>query len=204
MSLYNIKTAYKLTYKALEKFLLDENTNIKNGVNERNLVGRLALILNHQINIYGITDYYVDTEYNRKQDGQIKTILIPGDIPQPIRINCDLIIHSRGELGYEDNFIAFEMKKSTRPRREKDKDRDRLIALTKPKNDPNTWSADGDTHPEHVCGYLLGVYVELNQDMDNVLLEFYEKGGKVKEQVLPLKISELKNYLDEKCYLSKK
>jgi hypothetical protein len=100
-------------------------------------------------------------------------------------ITCDLIVHSRGENKQQDNLIAIEMKKSTHSKDEKDADRERIIALTKDSfND--TWSADGITLPEHVCGYILGVYYEINFNKKNILLEYYEKGKKINEKIISL------------------
>ena len=64
--------------------------------------------------------YYTDVEYNRNQGG-IKTIrkTIRGQTEEIIPINCDLILHSRGEDIGQDNLIAIEMKKSNRPASEK-------------------------------------------------------------------------------------
>ena len=86
-----------------------------------------------------------------------------------------LILHSRGENPIQDNLIALEMKKSTRPQLEKQKDRERLIALTKDSFD-NIWSNDGHTLPEYVCRYVLGVYYEINYSLNLVLIEYYKQG----------------------------
>ncbi len=47
-----------------------------------------------------------------------------------IPITWDIIVQSRGEYINQDNLIAIEMKKSSNTKAEKDKDRERLIALT--------------------------------------------------------------------------
>ena len=64
--------------------------------------------------------YYTDVEYNRNAGG-IKTIrkTIRGQQEEIIPINCDLILHSRGENVDQDNLIAIEMKKSNAPSAEK-------------------------------------------------------------------------------------
>lgn len=67
------------------------------------------------------------------------------------------------------------MKKSTNKKIEKDKDRERLIALTKDSFD-NLWSYDGKTLPQHVCRYLLGVYYEINFKTRLIAIEYYMKG----------------------------
>lgn len=124
----------------------------------------------------GLVGYFADTEYNRMQGGQIKTIL--GKSMKIITINCDIILHSRGGSVTEDNLIAIEMKKSQRPVREKNEDRDRLRTLTKRSYD-RVWSNDGTTHPEHVCGYRLGAYIEVNNPKRNVRIEYFMHGKRV-------------------------
>ena len=94
-----------------------------------------------------------------------------------VTINCDLILHSRGEKMGNDNLIAIEMKKSTRPEEEKLSDKLRLRALTKSSYD-DIWSYDGKAHPEHVCGYQLGIYIEIDIDKRNYLVEGYIGGKK--------------------------
>ena len=70
-------------------------------------------------------------------------------------------MHSRGNHIEQDNLIAIEMKKSNASEEEKQKDKDRLKALTKDSFD-DVWSFDGTTLPEHVCRYLIGIYYEIN------------------------------------------
>lgn len=159
-------------------FLKEEIDNILNDVNERNLCGRLAIYLNDKIRENGISGYYVDTEYNRNLNGRVKTVL--DDEMNVINVNCDIIIHSRGQIVHKDNLIAIEMKKSNRPDSEKESDKKRLRALTKDSFD-DIWSFDGIALPEHVCGYSLGFYVELNIRSRVCLIEKYKKGKKSSE-----------------------
>src|SRR3546814_1236198 len=92
-----------------------------------------------------------------------------------VRITCDLILHSRGRVVERDNLIAIEMKRLSHPEREKQKDRVRLRALTKTSYD-DVWSADGRALPEHVCGYGLGYFVELDADRRKFRVEEYQLG----------------------------
>ncbi|MRS90492.1 hypothetical protein GJV04_10700 [Enterobacteriaceae bacterium RIT714] len=149
----------KLFEISLAKFFEREKKNIINGVAERNLCSRLGLYLELEAERERLIGYYADVEYNRKQNGEVKTIL-DGDY-KVIRINCDLILHSRGEIISRDNLIAIEMKKVERPEVEKFNDINRLRAMTKKSYD-NVWSFDGQTHPEHVCGYELGYFIEID------------------------------------------
>lgn len=107
------------------------------------------------------------------QDGRIKMIV--NEQMEEIVINCNLIVHSRGETIEHDNLIAVEMKKSTRPQHEKDKDRMRLRALTRISFD-GMYSYDGKTHPEYVCGYKIGFYMEIDIEKRNCLFEDYIDG----------------------------
>ena len=78
----------------------------------------------------------------------------------------------------EDNLIAIEMKKSQRCDDGKIADRDRLRAMTK-SSGGGVWSNDGTVHPEHVCGYRLGVYIEIDSDDRKALIEHFVGGERV-------------------------
>ncbi len=151
-----------------------------NRVSERTLCGALMLHI-HDImkQDESYTGYYADVEYNRNKSSiktVRKTICGPGE--EIIPINCDLILHSRGAHIEQDNLLAVEMKKSSRRSFEKDKDRERLIALTKDSFD-DIWAWDGKNLPEHVCRYVLGVYYEVNYRRQRILVEYYHQGAKV-------------------------
>jgi len=165
-----------LSDEALDVFFANESENIAFGTSERNLCSRLGIALTGLLPEYGLEAYYVDAEYNRKQGGEVKTI-IDGDM-EVVEVTCDLIVHSRREIMARDNILAYEMKKSYRPTAEKESDRSRLIAMTKSSYD-DIWSSDGITHPEHVCGYMLGVYLELDVEARSYLIERYREGERV-------------------------
>lgn len=168
----------KIFEESIDLFFLGELENILDDVNERNLCGRLVIYLNDKVRANNIVGYYVDPEYNRMQDGRVKTIL--DDEMNIININCDLILHSRGRIIAQDNLLAIEMKKSNRPDEDKNNDRKRLRALTKKSYD-DIWSYDGIALPEHVCGYIFGIYMELNIGTRTCLFEYYRNGNKVVE-----------------------
>jgi hypothetical protein len=163
----------ELFYSSFERFMTCERGNILAGVSERNLCFRLGLYLEDERRARLPDGYYVDAEYNRQQNGQIKTIL-DGNV-QEVSITCDLILHSRGESVRNDNLIAIEMKKSNRPRMGKEKDRVRLRALTKQSYD-DIWANDGITHPPYVCGYQFGAFIELYIRRGFVRVEEFEQG----------------------------
>lgn len=167
--------------ESIDLFLAYEIENILDDVNERNWCGRLVIYLNDKLKEYEMLGYYVDPEYNRMQNGKVKTIL-DGKL-NVIRINCDIIVHSRGKNIQKDNLIAIEMKKSRRPDVEKESDRKRLRALTKDSYD-DIWSFDGLVLPEYVCGYSFGFFVELRCVDRKCLIEQYVKGIKNDEWVL--------------------
>lgn len=168
---------------ANNSFLNGDYELFESGVAERTLCGSLQKHINNIIcgnNYY--FDYYTDVEYNRN-NGKLKTIL--NDDLNPINIQCDLILHSRGHHPEQDNLIVIEMKKSTRSAADKVRDRNRLRALTKDSfND--VWSFDGKTLPEHVCRYVLGVYYEINYARKTILIEYYAKGDIIKEYTIDL------------------
>ena len=155
-------------------FLREQKELIKSNVSERTLCGQLMLYLNNFKDTYNYSSYYVDVEYNRNYDGRIKTI--KNEEEEIITINCDLILHSRGENLEQDNLIALEMKKSTGKKQQKYKDRERLKALTRQSFD-NIWTYNGTELPEHICRYVLGVYYEINISRMEVELEYYQNGA---------------------------
>ena len=165
---------------AFHRFLKREGQSIRSDVSERNLCAHLAHELMRELGRPAWSGYYADTEYNRKQDGQVKTLM--DDQLQIVSITCDLIIHSRGEIPEQDNLIAVEMKKVAHSAQSKDSDRRRLIALTRTTYD-GVWSADGKTLPEHVCGYELGLLVELNNRTGQALIEEYRRGELVRTHI---------------------
>lgn len=164
----------KMFASAFNQFLGTERDNILKGTSEPNLCGRLAMALEVERTKARLSGYVVDTEYNRN-GGKLKTIM--DDKAQVVTIRCDVIVHSRGRIPEQDNLIAIEMKRVNHPGEEKEKDRIRLKAMTKASFD-DVWSADGKTLPEHVCGYVVGYYLELNAAAERFLVEEYA-GGKL-------------------------
>lgn len=157
-----------------ETFINSETDLILSGVSERCLCGSFMIILRNALDNSEFEQYFTDIEYNRNFDGQIKTIIDHNAVVT--NITCDLIIHSRGKIENQDNLIAIEMKRDNHPESEKTKDRIRLKALTKPSNDTNTYSADGRTLPQHVCGYIVGVFYEISISNRNISIEYYQNG----------------------------
>jgi hypothetical protein len=159
---------------ALDDFFREELNSILADVSERNLCARLAMHFESQMKAVGLVGYYADPEYNRKQHGQVKTIL--GGNMEVISVTCDLIIHSRGEIIAKDNLVAIEMAKPNKSQTEMQDDRNRLMALTKASYD-GVWSNDGTAHPEHVCGYVKGIFLIVDRQARQARLESYAHGA---------------------------
>ncbi len=168
-------TLAPLFERALAMFVKDERDHILSGISEQNLCFRLALALEAERVGANLENYKVDTEHNRN-GGQLKTIL--DEKMHSVSIRVDIILHSRGEVPAQDNLIAVEMKRTEHPTSEKEKDRVRLRTLTKASYD-DVWSADNETLPEHVCGYVLGYYLELDLLVPAFRVEVFESGDRV-------------------------
>ena len=175
----------KIFETANEQFLQKNYMLFNTKVSERVLCGALMLELYNVIAQTKYSDYFVDVEYNRN-GSKLKTII--EDDMKIVTINCDLILHSRGQNLKHDNLIAIEMKKSTAKESDKNKDRIRLKCLTK-LPDQDVWSCDGETLPHYVCGYKLGVYYEVNFKQKTIQIEYYANGHKYSEYKLNFETS---------------
>jgi len=170
-----LQTKLRRIFQAsLHDFLERDVDNVLNGVAERNLCQRLSMPLERHALAAGLSDYRADVEFNRSNDGKLKTIA--GENMETVTITCDLILHSRGLNPDRDNLIAIEMKRRSHPAREKHKDRVRLMALTREPFE-GVWSADGQADPQHVCDYVLGYFLELDGTARTLLVEEYIRGS---------------------------
>ena len=165
-------------------FLKTDRSLIDDDVAERTLCGALKSHLEKELSFAKIKGYYVDVEYNRNY-GQVKTIL--DDNFEVVSIQCDLIVHSRGNNIKQDNLLAIEMKKSYRDQFSKDLDRMRLRALTKSTYDNDIWAYDGESFPERVCRYILGVFYEVDHGNQIIYLEYYRKGKMISKNKISYK-----------------
>ena len=164
----------EIIQQSLQRFLESDTRNLQANVSEINLCARLAMFLQLVADEQGLEGYYADTEYNRKQEGAVKTMM-GGDM-QVIPIRCDLLLHSRGERILQDNLIAVEAKKRSQHENQIEKDRERLRILTNASYGDNTWSADGIAHPEHVCGYALGCMLVVDGENQSIEVEHFING----------------------------
>ncbi len=156
---------------ALRAFLADEGQSIAYRVHEQNLSGRLAFALERLRMAQDFPRYYVDTKYDLKQNGEVKTIK-DGEAIVPIR--PDVILHSRGEQG-RDHLLAVEVKIRGNNPRSLPTERRRLQVLTSLPSD-GIYPWEGSPHPEHVCGYVLGYFFILNPERRSYTLEEYRGG----------------------------
>jgi hypothetical protein len=137
--------------EAFEDFLKAEARSIIGRVHEQNLCGQLAFRLESRKAEFGFAPYHVDPEYDRMLFDSVKKIFRGGKLQD---IRSDLVVHIQGNA---DNLIALEMKKvdrTNRGRQRREYDRQRLMAMTTP--------SEIGGHPEHVSGYVLGVFIELD------------------------------------------
>lgn len=135
--------------------------NIKFGVSERNICARLA---HHMENIMREYDrrnnsdifqkYFVDVEYNRMGNGDIKRY--ENNAHNPQTMVSDLLIQSRGP---ERNYLAVEMKKKDNEEKRYE-DRRRLKSLVKP-----------DGREDCVHNTFLGAFIIYSSD--DVEIELY-------------------------------
>lgn len=167
----SLDTAHLLMKESLYDFTTREKGMLSDNVSERCCCGRLSMYLQAAADRHAIWAFS-DTEYNRNR-GRIKKYI--DDQYHELIINCDLILHRRGLTIKNDNLIAVEMKKSTRPEEKKEADRSRLRALTMPEYE-GTVGQYTIPPPKHVCGYLLGVFVVIHRKRRALALEFYENG----------------------------
>lgn len=157
--------------RANERLIAQERELFQRDISERCLCARLAVHMNNELASSPFAGLFIDVEYNRNHLDK-KRIRLGGGLK---RITCDLIVHSRGRLpASQDNMLALEMKKSTRPEAEKKADKDRLRALTCPY--PNNILDSHHGEPPYVCGYRVGIYYEYNIRNGQILLEFYRDG----------------------------
>ncbi len=183
---YNSMAVYKdlvILFESANQSLFKKDLDlIKNDVSERTICGALMMHLKSALWGTPFRKYHIDVEYNRNKDGMIKTIIDEKNVIT--NITCDLIVHSRGAYIEQDNLIALEMKKANRIDAEKQKDKNRLMALTREKN--NVWCYDGKTFPDQVCRYILGIYYEISLEHHQVYLEYYRRGKLVNAQSVQL------------------
>lgn len=150
---------------AFGDFLESEARNIIGTAHEQNLCARLGIYLEARKAEFGFGRYRVDTECDRMLFDKVKKIFVNG---RSDNIRTDLLVHVQGSA---DNLIALEMKKvdrSAKGRELRENDRQRLMAMT--------LSSDVAGHPQHVSGYVLGLFVELDPRKHTYIVEEFRAG----------------------------
>lgn len=175
MKNYSYENMKNIFEKANQKFLIEQKDLLQKNVSERSWYNHLSNYIKQISKEYDIDDIYnADIEYN-KNLGHVKMILDDTDSYKELKIQCDIIFHSRGKVINQDNLICIEIKKFTRPLEEKIKDKNRVRILTK-----DTYNDDirleMDVLPQYVCKYILGIYYEVNIKESKVYIEYYKKG----------------------------
>lgn len=176
----------ELFEKANRNFLNNHLMLLESRVSERTMCGQLQIMLNDLFREDSdYKGYYVDVEYNRNVGRRIKRIR--NDRYEEVNITCDLIVHSRGKDSKQDNLIAIEMKKVERRslRREEEiiKDKERLMALTRPTYGKD-WRHESENLPDFVCRFILGVYYEINYINRKIYIQYYRSGEMVDDRVI--------------------
>ena len=169
---------------SLKRLYKKDYLNIKYGVSERNICARLA---HHMENImrkydkahstYLFCDYYVDVEYNRMSNGDLKTFENSESKPQ--YMVSDLLIHSRRPL---ENYLAVEMKRKGNTKNA-EKDKERLMSVV------SSNLQDPSNHCVHQT--LVGAFIEYSTI--DVKIKVYEDrdGRGVETDSICLKYEEL-------------
>ncbi len=156
---------YDILVPSLHRMYEMDYDNIRFGVSERNICGRLA---HHMENIMREFDrdhnsdlfiqYFADVEYNRMGNGELKRYENSEHLPQ--YMVADLLIQSRGELR---NLLAVEMKrKSNYVKRGEDRERLKALVSTAPIH--NTLPC--------VFGTIVGAFIIYSPE--TAMVEFYE------------------------------
>ena len=155
-------------------FYKEDFSNIRFDVSERNICARLAHHMENIMREYDtkngtsfFTSYYVDVEYNRMGNGDMK--YYEDSLKRPKYMVSDLLIQSRG---YEGNLLAVELKKKGSTKKAITKDRERLESLVTPGSLSQLTGCVHDT--------LLGAFIIYSKDgVDMDIFEFSSKEGNV-------------------------
>lgn len=166
--------------RAHTRFLREQTDLIASRVSERTLCGQLMLYIYEEMKQdHRLAEYFVDVEYNRNL---YRSKEIRNSRGETVRVTCDLIVHSRGQVSLQDNLIAIEMKKVPPMISSNiEDDRERLMALTRPSYDQE-WTFNGMELPEYVCRFILGVFVLIDYRNRTVFAEYYYRGELVNER----------------------
>lgn len=170
MDITNYQKFKDLFWEANRAFIEKDLDLLYEDISERCLCGALMHELNKQLEKNDCNNYYADVEFNRNKK-RIKQL--HNDDGFVSNILPDIIVHSRGKE-IPDNLLVLEMKKSCANQQDKENDRNRLKKMTKQNCNGNSYSYE----------YRLGIYYEINFEKKQILVEFYQDGENVKENIL--------------------
>lgn len=170
MDITNYQKLKDLFWEANRAFIEKDLDLLYEDISERCLCGALMHELNKQLEKNDCNNYYADVEFNRNKK-EIKQL--HNDDGFVSNILPDIIVHSRGKE-ILDNLLVLEMKKSSADHQDKENDRNRLRKMTKQNYNGNSYSYE----------YRLGIYYEINFEKKQILVEFYQDGENVKENIL--------------------
>ena len=170
MDITNYQKLKDLFWEANRAFIEKDLDLLYEDISERCLCGALMHELNKQLEKNDCNNYYADVEFNRNKK-EIKQL--HNDDGFVSNILPDIIVHSRGKE-ILDNLLVLEMKKSSADHQDKENDRNRLRKMTKQNYNGNSYSYE----------YRLGIYYEINFEKKQILVEFYQDGENLKENIL--------------------
>jgi len=173
-------------YSATRDLLSEDISLIHDNVSERCVCAALGKHMDHYLKETRFRGYHVDTEYNRMGRNKIKSIHSGGEF---IAVQCDLLVHSRGEKAL-DNLLCLEMKKAGSKKAAIKSDQKRLEAMTEP-IEGSVYGMGCD--PEFVAGYQLGIYFEYDTELEKMRIQIYRNGALASEETIPF--SEFRSYV---------
>lgn len=160
-----------LFYMSNSMMLRRDLSEIYKNVSERSICSNLKEMMAANLNSPYFEGYYADVEYNRGPGNLLKAIEIENE---GMAVQCDLIVHSRGQQSIIDNLICIEMKKLGVPG--VNEDRSRIIEMTK--TDLHCYRRN---RMYIVRGYKLGILYVYDYKNSKLHLEFYQNGQLIEE-----------------------
>ncbi len=188
-----LEAAENVFNNAFQKLINYDKQLFGDNLHEQTLCGRLAIYLEEEVkkdDIHKTFPYHADVEYNKMQQGKVKTILNENAVNQKekyVKVRCDVIVHARGEIfkSYDnqeidyqkENLIAIEMKKESRGKKELESNQLRLRSLTSKYGENyfsglKVYSWDG-VIADHVRGYLVGKLIRIRKGSKTLVVETY-------------------------------
>lgn len=148
-----IRVVLDILFHSLEDVCQYDAVNISDDVSEWNMCARLAMYVENRMRAFDFLNrtklfngYYVDVEYNRSKDGNMKIV-----DNQPVR--PDLLIQTREETMC--NYLVLETKKK-KNNQQREKDEREIKRMVSPREE-----GEADFYN---CGTLCGVFLDYNKE----------------------------------------